>query len=184
MTRKSVTSLATALIVSKNIIDPEISLEEDAIIVITIENVEDTVIYDVNVTETVFEIWSFTIHGITSLAYNKIDPGESVSHTYAMRPLKEGNYTLKPVVITYYDQPISVENRLEYKSRSNELAITVYKPLKVDELPLFLLNMFSIVAIVYIVFITINTLSIRKNRKADVTLVEGKLDENQSKENN
>ncbi|MFW9990744.1 MAG: hypothetical protein ACFFD4_01670 [Candidatus Odinarchaeota archaeon] len=171
-TRKTTSFTDKILLISKNIKNPILTLGEDVLIEITIVNTGDSVLYDVNVTDTVFEPWSFTIRGITSLAYNQIDPGQTIIHIYAMTPKKAGNYTSKSAVVTYYAQPSNIGERLEYQSRSNAATFSVSEATEVDELPLMLLNIFSAVAIVYTLFVVANTFSTWKGKKKAATLLE------------
>jgi len=148
-----------ALIVVKNLQKANYSLGEEILIEIVIQNVGDAVLYDINVTDVVFEEWSFETRGISSVAYMILYPGQTISFKYSIIPKHTGTFVSKPATATYYTSTASNDQRVIYESSSNDVYFTVSEYEAVDNRMIMLTDIFSVIVLLYIVLITINTIS-------------------------
>ena len=115
------------LFVTKTVDQTEIILENSFIVTITIKNIGNSTAYNTTFIDDLTAPWVFEVTGLTRLSYSRIEPNQTHTFNYIIKPLTIGDYQLHSASVYYY---LSDVNPTEFISYSNKVDITVIEPPK------------------------------------------------------
>ncbi|PRP89563.1 hypothetical protein PROFUN_00827 [Planoprotostelium fungivorum] len=90
------------LIVHKSVLSENVILEQDLHINVQIFNVGENVAYDINLNDTTWAPEVFhNEEGLHVANWEKLGPGESINHTYTLKPLMAGGFENYAAYVSY-----------------------------------------------------------------------------------
>lgn len=98
-------------------------LGDQLTIFVNITNWSEYNAYNLSINEPSFNNATFNyISGYEEYEYVELGPTGSVSYEYTLEPVNEGNYSVLPTEVRYYDR-----NNTEYNARSHFISFFVYE---------------------------------------------------------
>lgn len=140
----------------------EVELGKNITVHVNITNWSEYSLYNLTIDEPLFSDWTYTdFQGFDDYVWVEVKSGGSISYSYTMKIISEGNYTIRPTTIEYVDS-----NGTEYNSRSGSLPVNVFigDPI-VDNSELWqnILTWSLLILILPIVLLVVNRVLFRKN---------------------
>ncbi len=115
------------LFVTKTVDQTEIILENSFIVTITIKNIGNSTAYNTTFIDDLTAPWVFEVTGLTRLSYSRIEPNQTHTFNYIIKPLTIGDFQFHSASVYYYSSEV---NPTEFISYSNKVDITVIEPPK------------------------------------------------------
>ena len=114
--------------ISKDVNDTEINPEanEWIFVNITIKNIGNLTAYNLTTTDPSFSEWAVSSMNLTTQNYVIVEPNATIYYNYYFKPVDEGNFTLEPTTIVYYN--ITEE---EFHAQSQRFYIYSIKPVNI-----------------------------------------------------
>lgn len=111
--------------IQKWISNDALLIGESVTVNVNISNWSEGFAYNLSITEPAFSSLTVKrIQGYDRYIYDGFGPGASVSYNYTILPENEGNYTIEPTEIVFYD-----ENSTRHFGRSAHIPFFVYEVL-------------------------------------------------------
>ncbi len=111
--------------ISKDVNDTEINPDNNEWIFvnITIKNIGNLTAYNLTTVDPSFSDWAISSLNLTTQNYVIVEPNATIYYNYYFKPIEEGNFTLEPTTIEYYN--ITEE---EFHAQSQRFVIISIKP--------------------------------------------------------
>jgi len=111
--------------ISKDVNDTEINPDNNEWIFVnvTIKNIGNLTAYNLTTVDPSFSDWAISSLNLTTQNYVIVEPNATIYYNYYFKPIEEGNFTLEPTTIEYYN--ITEE---EFHAQSQRFVIISIKP--------------------------------------------------------